>query len=157
MRVTIGGLDLLVVLLFAVAGHASHYGAVTFAGVLGIAWPFAVGAIAGGTIVALAGWTMHHLRAALVIWPVTVTIGMALRWLTGSGTAWSFMLVAIAVLGLGLFGWRALAALVRLGQPRKPRPAARGLVERELDERRPADRPPAEQHRTQADSTGGMT
>lgn len=123
MRVTVGGLDLLVVLLFAIAGHASHYGNVTIAGVWGIAWPFALGALAGSAVLAVAGRAGHHLRSGLVLWPITLAVGMALRWLTGSGTAWSFVLVAIGVLGAGLLGWRAVATLVRLERAHRRRPS----------------------------------
>jgi len=117
MRLTTIVIDLLVVLAFAVAGQSSHYGAVTVSGVLLTAWPFAVGALVGWILTGGAGWALRSLRAGLVIWPVTLLVGMGLRWLTGSGTAPTFVLVAAGVFGVGLLGWRAIAALAARRSP----------------------------------------
>ena len=80
MRLTTIVLDLPVVLAFAVAGQSSHYGSVTVSAVLLTAWPFAVGALVGWVVTGGAGWALRSLRAGAVIWPVTVILGMALRW-----------------------------------------------------------------------------
>jgi Protein of unknown function (DUF3054) len=45
------------------------------------------------------------------IWIATVAVGMALRAVSGQGTAVSFVVVATLVLGLFLIGWRALTLL----------------------------------------------
>jgi Protein of unknown function (DUF3054) len=45
------------------------------------------------------------------IWIATVAVGMALRAVSGQGTAVSFVVVATLVLGLFLIGWRGLTLL----------------------------------------------
>jgi hypothetical protein len=44
-------------------------------------------------------------------WLGTVALGMALRVVSGQGTAVSFVIVALIFLGLFLLGWRLLARL----------------------------------------------
>ena len=118
MRLTTLALDVAVVLVFAIAGRASHYDSVTPAGVLSTAWPFAVGLLIAWLAAGRTRWALRSLPAGLLIWPVTLLAGMAIRWLVGDGTATAFVLVAAGVLGLGLMGWRGLAALLRLGRAR---------------------------------------
>ncbi|MGC0249075.1 DUF3054 domain-containing protein [Pseudactinotalea sp. Z1748] len=112
MRLVSIALDLLVVLAFAVAGRASHYDTVTPTGVLQTAWPFAVGALVAWVIAGRTRWALRSLRSGLLIWPITLALGMGLRLLNGEGTASAFVLVATGVLGLGLLGWRVVAALL---------------------------------------------
>jgi hypothetical protein len=46
---------------------------------------------------------------------LAVTVGgLALRWLTGGGTAMPFPLIAAGLLLAGFIGWRLVAAVVRL-------------------------------------------
>jgi hypothetical protein len=40
------------------------------------------------------------------VWLATVAVGMTLRVLAGQGTAFAFILVALAFLGLFQLGWR---------------------------------------------------
>ena len=109
-------LDVLVVLLFAGVGRNAH--SLDPARVLETAWPFLTGL--------LAGWAVWRLpRAPLSIWPhgaalwlTTVAVGMVLRVLAGEGTAPSFVLVTLTVLGALLLGTRCLARLLR----RRPSP-----------------------------------
>ncbi|WP_204163936.1 DUF3054 domain-containing protein [Nocardioides solisilvae] len=112
-------LDLVAVLAFAAAGRRSHDSGDGLSAVLDIAWPFAVGALAGHLLLALApplrDQSPARVLAGVVVWPVTVTLGMLLRQATGDGTAWSFVLVATGVLGALLVGWRTVLALVRRG------------------------------------------
>jgi hypothetical protein len=42
------------------------------------------------------------------VWLGTVAVGMILRVLAGQGTAFAFILVALAFLGLFQLGWRLL-------------------------------------------------
>ena len=46
-----------------------------------------------------------------VVWPVCVAVGMVLRVASGQGVVPAFVGVALAFVGLGLLGWRALALL----------------------------------------------
>ena len=48
----------------------------------------------------------------LGVWLGTVAIGMALRVVAGQGTAFAFILVALAFLGLFQLGWRVVWRMV---------------------------------------------
>lgn len=104
-------LDCAAVTLFAAVGRASHGEENPVLGVLITAWPFLVGLTVGW----LFTFGRTHaaplgVRAAVPVWLVTLLGGMAVRALTGRGVAWSFVLVAGAVLALLLLGWRWLEA-----------------------------------------------
>ena len=111
--------DVAGVLLFAAVGRRTHELGV--AGVLETAWPFLAGLLVGWI-----AWRVH--RAPLSLWPrgvalwlTTVTVGMGLRVLTGEGTALSFVLVTLGVLGLLLLAPRALRRALRaVGSRRTP-------------------------------------
>lgn len=105
--------DVACVLVFCALGRRSHAEGVTLAGVADTAWPFLTGT-AAGWLVARAWRNPGSWRTGLLIWLGTVAIGMALRKLTGAGTAVSFLVVASLVTATLLLGWRAVAAgLVR--------------------------------------------
>lgn len=48
----------------------------------------------------------------VLVWLSTVAVGMVLRVLTGAGTAWSFIAVAMLATAILLLGWRFVADLV---------------------------------------------
>ncbi len=106
-------LDLGLVVVFAALGRGSHAEGIDPAGVLGTAWPFLV-----GTTVGWAGaWWLRktppvNAQDGVLVWLSTVAVGMALRALTGAGTAWSFTAVAMLVTAVLLLGWRFVADLV---------------------------------------------
>ena len=106
-------LDLLLVVVFAAIGRASHDEANPVVGVLVTAWPFLVGTGVGWAIVRVLrkAWPLE-VGPGITVWFATVVIGMVLRQSTGKGTAVSFVLVAALVLALFLVGWRALVALL---------------------------------------------
>lgn len=106
-------LDVLLVIVFAAAGRASHDEANPLLGALLTAWPFLVGTVVGWTVVRLLrkAWPLE-VGPGITVWFATVLIGMVLRQSTGQGTAASFVLVAALVLGLFLVGWRALVVLL---------------------------------------------
>jgi FtsH-binding integral membrane protein len=113
-------LDGCCVLVFVTIGRASH--GESLAGVASTAWPFLAG-LAGGWLAARA-W-----RRPLGLWPAgvgawlgAVALGMVLRVVSGQGTAFAFIMVALAFLGLFLLGWRALA---RMGAFRREQGSAR--------------------------------
>jgi Protein of unknown function (DUF3054) len=103
-------LDLCCVLAFVIIGRASHAKGETLAGIVSTAWPFLAG-LAGGWLAARA-W-----RRPLALWPAgigawlgTVALGMILRVVSGQGTVFAFICVALAFLGLFQLGWRLAAA-----------------------------------------------
>lgn len=105
-------LDLLVVLVFAAAGRASHDQSGDVLGVLSTAWPFLVGMAIGWIAMSRRrpggpAWWLE----GTVVWACTLLIGMLIRLVTDAGTALPFVLVATGTLLLGFLGWRAVAAL----------------------------------------------
>lgn len=105
-------LDLVLVVVFAIIGRASHGEALTLGGVLVTGWPFFVGCLLGSV---LAGVLLRlpWLYEGLLVWLTTVVLGMFLRGITGGGMAAGFLIVATLVLAFLLIGWRMLAALAR--------------------------------------------
>ncbi len=105
-------LDVAWVLAFVVIGRSSHTEGLRLAGVARTAWPFLVG-LAAGWVVARAWRTPAALvPTAVTLWPVCVVVGMLLRVASGQGVVPAFVAVALAFVGLGLLGWRALALLL---------------------------------------------
>ena len=106
-------LDVLLVLVFAAVGRASHDEANPVVGALVTAWPFLVGTAVGWAVVRVLrkAWPLE-VGPGITVWFATVLIGMVLRQSTGQGTAVSFVLVAALVLALFLVGWRALVTLL---------------------------------------------
>lgn len=107
------GLDLLVVVVFAVLGRASHDLELGPVGILMTAWPFVFGTAVGWLCLlrvprGVRQWWLDGVVVAFC----ALVLGMLLRWLTGEGTATPFVLVATGVLLVGLLGWRAVEALV---------------------------------------------
>jgi len=115
-------LDILWVLVFVVIGRASHTKGESLGGIASTAWPFLAGLGAGWLALFLA-WhrppghrtqkarplpAFAVLPSGVVAWLATVTVGMALRVISGQGTAVAFIAVALAFLGLFLLGWRLL-------------------------------------------------
>lgn len=93
-------LDLVLVGVFATLGRLSHYGEITLSGWWTTAWPFLA-----GTALAWVALTTSHRRPAavtsgLLVWTGALVGGMALRQLSGQGTAVSFVVVATVVLGI---------------------------------------------------------
>ena len=107
-------LDVGAIVLFAVIGRRNHDetgNAVT--GALTVAAPFLI-ALAVGWLVARAWTNPSSLRTGLVIWPITIAVGMVLRhWVFDRGTAASFIVVATIATGVLLLGWRGVARAVR--------------------------------------------
>jgi Protein of unknown function (DUF3054) len=104
-------LDCCCVLVFVIIGRASHTKGEALAGIASTAWPFLAG-LAGGWLAGRAWRRPYPLwPAGVSAWLGTVALGMALRVVSGQGTAVSFVLVALIFLGLFLLGWRLLARL----------------------------------------------
>ncbi|MFV0535526.1 MAG: DUF3054 domain-containing protein [Cumulibacter sp.] len=106
-------IDVVFVIAFATIGRASHEEGLSVSGIADTAWPFLVGLIVGwaiGTMIVKSYPTTW--RTVWPVWVGTVFIGMALRALTGDGTAVAFIVVATITLGVFLFGWRLIAAAI---------------------------------------------
>lgn len=102
-------LDVLVIVVFAAIGRASHSEAHPVLESLSVAWPFLVGAAVGWAIaLGPCGRSAASFAAGVPIWLATVVIGMALRAATGRGIAVSFIVVATLFLGAFLLGWRVI-------------------------------------------------
>ena len=108
-------IDVVLVIVFAALGRASHDEGVDLVGLASTAWPFLAGLTAGW--IATAALYKEKFDPWLVVptgvlaWLSTVVVGMLLRVVTGQGTAGSFIVVASIVLGVFLLGWRLLAGL----------------------------------------------
>ncbi|WP_246104511.1 DUF3054 domain-containing protein [Rudaeicoccus suwonensis] len=106
-------LDVVMILVFAAIGRASHHEASPVLDACGTAWPFLAGAAAGWVLVlAVRREPPIALVASWPVWLLTVGVGMAVRHVTGRGVAVSFVIVATLFLGLFMMGWRAIALLL---------------------------------------------
>ena len=129
-------LDICCVLIFVIIGRASHVKGETLGGIASTSWPFlaglGIGWLAcrnwrrvGGRPIARPGPYRARtsatpgddprtpdpgglVPAGVGAWLCTVAFGMVLRVVSGQGTAVSFIIVALAFLGLFLLGWRLL-------------------------------------------------
>jgi DUF3054 family protein len=131
-------LDICCVLIFVIIGRASHAKGETLAGIASTSWPFLVGLGIGWLACRnwhrvgarpIAKPRSYRARtnasatpgdnprtpdpgglvpAGVGAWLCTVAFGMVLRVVSGQGTAVSFIIVALAFLGLFLLGWRLL-------------------------------------------------
>ena len=105
-------LDICCVLAFVIIGRDSHAKGESLAGIASTSWPFLCG-LGVGWVASRAWRRPLALRpAGLAAWLCTVALGMILRVVSGQGTAFAFILVALAFLGLFLLGWRLLAHLL---------------------------------------------
>jgi len=108
-------LDVAWVVIFVLLGRTSHTEGLTVPGIARTAWPFLVG-LAVGWLVARAWLRPSALvPTGVAVWPACVAVAMVLRLVSGQGAAVAFVFVALAFVGLGLLGWRALALLLPAG------------------------------------------
>ena len=108
-----GIVDCCCVLAFVIIGRASHAKGESLGGIASTAWPFLAG-LACGWLATRAWRRPSGLSPAGVgAWLGTVALGMVLRVVSGQGTAFAFVCVALAFLGLFLLGWRLVFRLFR--------------------------------------------
>jgi hypothetical protein len=113
------------VLLFVVLGRRSHDEANSVVSALNVAAPFLIGLAVGWVLSPHVRRQARSIRAGLDVWVATVVVGVLLRWFAWDrSTAFTFVLVAAAFLGLFLLGWRVAATAsspsrraVRSGRP----------------------------------------
>ena len=103
--------DIVAIVVFVAIGRRNHNEGEAVDAILTVATPFLI-ALAVGWFAARAWIRPMQVETALVIWPITVAIGMVLRNLVfDRGTALPFIIVATVVTGVFLVGWRMLAAV----------------------------------------------
>jgi len=98
--------DVLVVIVFAAVGRSNHHESAGVAGVWHTAWPFLLGTAIALALSAFTRTDPLSLGAGVRVWLWTVVIGMVVRASLGEGTALSFVIVALIVLGALFLGWR---------------------------------------------------
>jgi hypothetical protein len=100
--------DVAAIVLFVVVGRRSHDEGNALRGIARVAAPFLIG-LAVAWLVARAWKAPTSTTTGLVIWPVTLVVGLLLRrFAFDGGTALAFIIVATIVTGALLVGWRAL-------------------------------------------------
>ncbi|WP_420370177.1 DUF3054 domain-containing protein [Curtobacterium sp. L1-20] len=123
-------IDVVLIVLFALIGRSSHGESESALGLWTTAYPF------------LAGWAIAYVTSGawarplrfwptgIVVWVLTVFVGLAIRVATGQGDVGgdplpiSFVIVATIVLGVFLLGWRGIARLALRRSTRRGRDSA---------------------------------
>jgi len=110
-------IDVVLVVVFVLIGRRNHHEGFVLLGTVTTLWPFLAGLVVGW--LAMRAWRSptRVVWTGIGIWIATVGVGMALRAVSGQGTAVSFVVVATLVLGLFLIGWRALTLLAVRRRP----------------------------------------
>ncbi|MDO5699144.1 MAG: DUF3054 domain-containing protein [Dermatophilus congolensis] len=102
--------DVICVVIFAMAGRSAHGGMQGIANVANVAWPFLVALVVGWMIVGGTRRTApRSIADGAIVFVATLAGGMLVRGATGGGTATAFIMVAASFLALTLIGWRLLA------------------------------------------------
>lgn len=105
-------LDVVVVVVFAGIGRASHHESNPILDAVQTAWPFLAGVAVGWVLTrAIVRQLPLRVSSGWPVWVCAVVVGMVLRRLTGQGTAFAFIVVATLFLGLFLLGWRLAVGL----------------------------------------------
>ena len=106
-------IDLATVVVFVAIGRRQHDESSAAAGVVKTALPFLIGLLVAWMASKPFWPNPTGMRTGLVIWLVTLCIGMLLRrFAFDRGTATAFVIVATVFLGLTLNGWRAVSRLL---------------------------------------------
>jgi hypothetical protein len=111
--------DIVLIVLFALIGRSSHGEANTAWALWTTAYPFLAGWAIGYVSSGAWGRPLAFWPTGVVVWVLTVFIGLAIRVATGQGDVdgnplpISFVIVATIVLGVFLLGWRALVRLLQ--------------------------------------------
>ena len=103
--------DIVAILVFVAIGRNVHDHGVRLGGMTRTSWPFLVGLVIAWWLVRRRHWDGGGVVAGLVVLTTTVVVGMALRVISGQGSAVAFIVVAILFLGALMVGPRV--ALVR--------------------------------------------
>lgn len=106
------GLDILLLVVFAWIGRNNHDASLTPGEIAWTALPFAAGALITHLVLFYRGANVRSLPSGLIIFLGTWVLGVILRWITGGGIPWDFILVAGAFLALFLLGWRVILWII---------------------------------------------
>ena len=108
--------DLLLVMVFATIGRASHSEGLTPSGILSTAWPFLTACLVAWAVMLIRKRDHLGLGAGIFTWLITWAGGLVFRVSSGDTAETAFIIVAGLVLLLFLVGWRLVAQLVS-GRP----------------------------------------
>ena len=106
-------IDLVCVLVFVAIGRDVHSHGLTFTGLASTAWPFVTGLAVGWIVVTFLRSGGAGVTSGVVVSVATVAVGMILRVISGQGTAFAFVMVALGFLGATMIGWRLMVIGVR--------------------------------------------
>ncbi|MCC3271443.1 DUF3054 domain-containing protein [Arthrobacter zhangbolii] len=116
------GADLVLITIFAALGRQSHEHGLAVTGILLTALPFILTCLAAWAVMRAWRRPGQLWPAGVVIWLSTVAAGLGIRALAGGGTAPSFQLVTLLVLGAFLLGHRLVWHVVSRRGAQNPRP-----------------------------------
>ena len=105
-------LDAALIVAFVLIGRASHGEDLAPSAVLGTAWPFLAGGLVGWIVARAWRSPSRLVPTGLLVWGVTLVVGVVLRALSGEGVVVPFVVTTAIVLAVLLLGWRAVSALV---------------------------------------------
>jgi hypothetical protein len=105
-------IDLFFLVLFVGIGRSAHDHGITVAGTASTLWPFGVALAVGWLLTWGRQRSGESPRGGFVIVIVTVALGMVLRVVSGQGTAFAFIIVALSFLTLFFVGWRLAARVI---------------------------------------------
>jgi peptidoglycan/LPS O-acetylase OafA/YrhL len=105
-------LDAALIVVFVLIGRASHGEDLAPSGVLGTAWPFLAGGLVGWIVARAWRSPSRVVPTGLLVWGVTLVVGMVLRALSGEGVVVPFVITTAIILAVLMLGWRAVSAVV---------------------------------------------
>src|SRR5699024_170551 len=97
--------DVLCIFIFVFVGRRSHQEASALIGLATTAWPFLAGLAIAWAATRVWRGPLRLWPTAVLLWFLTVALGLGLRLLSGQGASGAFPLVAAAFLALVLIGW----------------------------------------------------
>lgn len=110
-------LDVALVVTFVLIGTRNHDTNTGADGVFGVAAPFLLGLVAGW-LVSQAWKSPTEVKKGILIWVVTIVVGMVLRHFAwAEGTAGAFVVVATVFNAFTLVGWRVVRENRRTKRP----------------------------------------
>lgn len=114
-------IDVVLVAVFCITGRLSHAEGIfsDLPGLLNTTWPFIGALLVAHVVLLVRRVPSDRMPPGVLIWAITVVLGLLLRAFSGQGTAVPFVIVATLTLALFLLGWRAVLALVRRARARR--------------------------------------
>jgi len=123
-------IDVLIVMVFVAVGLRTHEEESTIVQLTDTALPFLIG-LAVGWIIVRAWKRPAAVFTGMIIWPITVLVGMIVRRsIFDRGTATSFVVVTTLFLGACLVGWRLVFRTLEIRSVRSGQVSGGSLIER---------------------------